>query len=123
MEPSPAQFYHLIITLVSSAAVGFGATKYAIRKHDKEILENRSDVKKVQDDLTRHVSLDFCRNERVDCKDARRETSIEINARFKELQATNAKTQELLSKIMNKLVELETKMDERAKMRRAEDNA
>lgn len=119
------QILQIVFTLALSGATAWGGAKYALRSHEKMITELQKDIKKM-------VPFDFCRNERVDCKDDRKTISLELSARFKELsaqiisseerrhEATN-QNQRLYSEILGKLTALETKLDERSRLFRKSD--
>ena len=133
MEQQEVSTIWTIIAAVIAAAVSWGGSKHAIDTLKNDMKEQKKIMTGMQDNIKEVVPYKFCRTERIDCKDERKSLHEMLEKRFDELiakidlqdekrHAHANRTQVTYGELLEKITELKTKIDERSRRFRKDDN-
>ena len=85
MDTQEVTSFWTIIGAALAAAASWGGAKHAIGTLKQEITENKKAINTMQEEMKSVVSAKFCRIERQDCKENRKEATDTITKKFDEL--------------------------------------
>jgi len=117
---------------VLAAAVSWGGAKHAISVLKEEVTENKKMLNLLQDEVKNTVNNKFCRIERQDCRETRRETHDVLVKKIDELMDRidlqdqkrhdhSNKVQGIYGELLQKITSLETVIQERSRQYRRGD--
>lgn len=132
MDTQEVTSFWTILGAALAAAVSWGGTKHAISSLKEEVVENRKALTLAQEEMKGNVSTKFCRIERQDCKESRKENIDILSKKIDELMDRidlqdqkrhdhSNKVQVLYSDLLTKLISLETIIQERSQRFRKDD--
>lgn len=132
MDIQEVTSFWTIIGAALAAAVSWGGAKHSITSLKEEVTENKKMVNLVQEELKNTVSGKFCRIERQDCKEHRKEGVDSIAKKIDDLMdridSQDQKRHDHANRVqvnyvelLNKITSLETIIQERARKYRKDD--
>lgn len=121
-----------IVVAIVAAAMSWGGAKHAIGSLKQDSCDNKKNIKLLQEELKNFVGAKFCRIERQDCKESRKETSDMVLKKFDELMdridLQDQKRHDHANRVQinyvelfNKITSLETIIQERSQRFRKDD--
>ena len=121
-----------ILTAAIAIAVSWGGAKHAISVLKDEVMENKKMLLTLQDEIKNTVNNKFCRIERQDCKEARKENTDVLVKKIDDLMDRidlqdqkrhdhSNKVQGIYGDLLQKITSLETVIQERSRQYRRGD--
>lgn len=121
-----------IAAAVVAAAVSYGGTKHAVTSLKNDVDENRKMITTIQEEIKSNVSTKFCRIERQDCRNSRKEStemlckklddlSDKIDLQDQKRHDHANRIQGLYGDLLTRLSVLEGMIDERSRRFRKDD--
>lgn len=133
MDTQEVTSFWTIIGAALAAAASWGGAKHAIGTLKQEITENKKMITTMQEEMKSVVSNKFCRIERQDCKENRKEVADTVTKKIDELMdridLQDQKRHDHANRVQlnyvelfNKITSLETVIQERSQRFRRDDN-
>lgn len=121
-----------ILTAAIAVAVSWGGAKHSISSLKDEVVENKKMILTMQEEIKNTVSGKFCRIERTDCKDERRNMHDSLEKKMDDLMSRidlqdqkrhdhANRVQVNYVELFNKITSIETILEERSRRYRRED--
>ncbi len=122
-----------VLTAAVAIAVSWGGAKHSISSLKDEVAENKKMLTQVQEEMKSTVSGKFCRIERQDCKESRKEGVDSLTKKIDDLMdridLQDQKRHDHANRVQvnyvelfNKITSLETIIQERSNRFRRDDN-